>query len=82
VQGIGCDSRTRRHDNQPSGYKQKKKKNVLDLGTQMGARPELAALRALIPYRLSAAVAMACERGGTLPSVEEVINFEQKRLVS
>lgn len=35
-----------------------------------------AAERALIPYRLSLTVALACERWGVLPAIEEVIALE------
>lgn len=38
-----------------------------------------AAERAVIPYRLSLTVALACERGGVLPAIEEVIALEAGR---
>ena len=72
VQGVGCSTEAQRYDNQPAGYGAKKAKGVLQLGTQMGASPLLAAQRALIPYRLSLAVCLACEDGGRLPNVAEV----------
>ena len=37
---------------------------------------ELAALRALVPYRLSLAVALAAERGGVLPPMDDVLALE------
>lgn len=73
----GCDDNAVRHDYQPAGYRAKKAAGVLGGGVQMDASPKKAALRAIIPYRLSLAVALACERGGVLPPMDEVLALEQ-----
>lgn len=73
VQGVGCTDNEIRHDYQPAGYKAKKAAGVLGNGVQMNASPKLAALRAVIPYPLSLAVAIACETDGVVrPEQTEV----------
>ena len=66
IQGVGCDDNAVRHDYQPAGYWAKKNAGVLGNGVQMDASPKRAALRAVIPYRLSLAVCIAAENGGRL----------------
>lgn len=43
----------------------------------IGAGPRSPALRALIPYRLSLAIALACEDGGQLPSLAAIEETER-----
>lgn len=66
------------HDYQPAGYKAKKAAGVLGLGTQGDASMQwqTSALRAIVPYRLSLACAIAAETDGRLPSPESLLPKE------
>lgn len=73
---VGATDGQVRHDYQPAGYQAKKAAGGLGRGVQMDASPKKAALRAIIPYRLSLAVALAAERGGVLPPMDDVRALE------
>lgn len=77
-----CKAGNPDHHAQPRTHADRKRMGVEKLGIQGisdydGASS--AAQRALIPYRLSAAVALACERDGVLPPMEEVKRLDRVR---